>query len=396
MELIGSALKLNQSVVQYYKKNGLRLQMAFALQNLATCQEQLWIQDGRSPTWKNFISAMRSCESAARAFNIGRYSDNLRRNTRIRLKLWLSGYRAKVQLPTGYLSSAVAWLLLLFGFNYNKPSVLQEVEKCLKSLESMVDAQRHDLSALHNEQALLAKQSLRSNDDALAILDVSITVYGTENDIQSVWNTIQKSKARSVSDLLGLGVNIPQWLQNAIDTDSEAKILFQQETGYMVKIENDSTDNQFQLRKDLDIHRRAMRMVPCLQHLLELREGRPVSASKLRAIRDVQNAYGNSRQIFFADWPIYSGKVWLMVVTPNSTLLYDTGILAKDLDTWMKENISDAPFNEPLNDDDLSPLQELSKLVEPLVALAQEGDLLVLCPSGALNYIPIHAAHHLN
>jgi len=85
-----------------------------------------------------------------------------------------------------------------------------------------------------------------------------------------------------------------------------------------------------------------------------------------------------------------------MVVTPNSTLLYDTGILAKDLDTWMKENISDAPFNEPLNDDDLSPLQELSKLVEPLVALAQEGDLLVLCPSGALNYIPIHAAHHLN
>ena len=69
----------------------------------------------------------------------------------------------------------------------------------------------------------------------------------------------------------------------------------------MVKIENDSTDNQFQLRKDLDIHRRAMRMVPCLQHLLELREGRPVSASKLRAIRDVQNAYGDSRQIFFAD-----------------------------------------------------------------------------------------------
>jgi hypothetical protein len=82
MELIGSPLKLNQSVVKYYKKNGLRLQMAFALQNLATCQEQLWIQDGRSPTWKNFISAMRSCESAARAFNIGRYSDNLRRNTR--------------------------------------------------------------------------------------------------------------------------------------------------------------------------------------------------------------------------------------------------------------------------------------------------------------------------
>ena len=46
----------------------------------------------------------------------------------------------------------------------------------------------------------------------------------------------------------------------------------------------------------------------------------------------------------------------------------------------------------PLNTNEKSPMRILSPLVEPLVRLTRKKDLIVICVSGTLHGMPLHAA----
>lgn len=381
------ALEKYEHVVSYYRKAGLSDQAAFTLGFVANCHEKLWFLSGRRSNSEYFRSAISAYVEAGNLLQKHGFADGLRLNLRLRLRLWLSGYQAKVELWPGRIWSSIAWFLSWLGFKKNSP--FRETIRVLKSLEMMVDRQRHDLVALPTERAVLAKQSLRKSDDVRAMVESAITIYAMENDITSVWEAVQKSKSRSVSDLLGLGINIPQHLMKRVNEDPEAALLIEKESMLLQEVGQDSTDHQFQLRRDLDAHRRVMRHLPCLQEVLELREGSPISIAKLRALSDSVKASDTKRQIFFADWIIQFGKLWLLVVTPDGIPIYELGVLTGEITKWKEEHLSS---DEPLNDDGLEPLQELSKLIEPLVNLSKEGDLLVLCATDQLHSVPLHAA----
>ena len=389
--LLGETLKRYEQIASYYREVGLPDQVAFALGFVANCHEKLWLLREIPSNSEHFRSAISAYVEAGTLLERHVFADALRLNLRLRLSLWLSGYRAKVELWPGPIWSSIAWILSWLG--YEKTTPFREIVSVLKKLEAMVDRQRHDLIALPIERAILAKQSMRKSEDVRMMIESAIAIYGMENDIQSVWEAVQKSKSRSVSDLLGLGINIPQDLKKQVDEDPEAKMLIEKENILLQQIEQDSTEHQFQLRKDLDAHRRKMRKVSCLQEVLELREGSPVSIARLRALSNLLNVSNAKRQILFADWIVQFGNLWLSVVTSDGIPIFDLGISMGEITKWKEDHLSsDEPLNNDDDDDNLAALQDLSKLIGPLVNLSKEGDLLVLCATDQLHSVPLHAA----
>jgi hypothetical protein len=61
---------------------------------------------------------------------------------------------------------------------------------------------------------------------------------------------------------------------------------------------------------------------------------------------------------------------------------------------WISRHMGDGanPDKVPLNGiDSLPALLELRPLVAPITAIVPEGDRLVLCPTGILHRVPLHA-----
>lgn len=274
---------------------------------------------------------------------------------------------------------------------YRTVSPSDEVLKWLDVVEKLADEERHDLSALESKQAVLAKQGLRRENDIRALYDIAINLHMMLEDGKGLWNWIQKSKARSLSDMLGLGINLPENLKKRVDEDPKARAMLEHEIELLQKINQDTSDTQFYLRKELDAHRRAMHGVESLHEILALREGRAVSQARLQSLRRHDMTEEAERRIFYVDWFICQNKIYALVVSDESDDVgfFDPQMTTMDVAEWKKAHLS---TTKPLNDEDPAPLRAITRLVEPLLNVTKEGDLLVLCPTDVLHGIPLHAA----
>ena len=414
VELLNTALTLRKKAYQILAKGGNIFQASLALQQIGNCYQTLWISERLSGGSQGFEKAVHYYEAAKEGLSktAATVQDSRKFTVRLLAGLWFQGFEHRVTIyrPRALLRLA-HWLLektrlsrlfwipdslrrfkwprMLTTIGVRTISPLEETIKYLHQGEALADEQRNDLSALNTKQAIIAKQALRKTDNSTVLYDIGIRINMLSENIEGVWYWLQKAKARSLSDLLGLGINVPEDLAARIDADSKARIALEEEKALLAKIEQDKTDSQFSRRQELEALRKNMHRIECLDELLKLREGQSVSPARLRDLRNVQGSAGD-RHTFFADFFIVNGNVCMLAMCDvlDGITFFGLDTTAAQVTEWRKRYMT----GDPLSTTDIEPLQELAKLVEPLVRLTEAGDLLVLCATDTLHSIPLHAA----
>ncbi len=193
------ARDLLMEVVQTFVKHSMHFQSAIASTQVALCDLQLWEEEGKAEHLNNAI----------RRFSVAYDMFEL---------LFLLDEAAKCQF-----FQANAWDLARTNTvaGENRQNYTTNCLDCLVLAENLRDRTRQELSILPGLQSLRAKQSLSSDDLNQKIYRTAIYVSNFEGRVQDAWNWIQKYKARSLSDLLGIGCIIPSILSEKIQTNAE-------------------------------------------------------------------------------------------------------------------------------------------------------------------------------
>ena len=380
-----------EKALHHYQHTNLRLAAGFASAHLALSYRSLWLLTGKLPHSSWFLKAVKLLDEASAIQKQHGLMDASQMTTRHSLNMWFENYRATLHRPLRFWERCVMWLKSLIGMQADSPLI--KTKEYLEQLEHAIDRKRHDFSLLATEEALDAKQKLRNNEHVRIVYEVAIPFYALQKDTDRVWLNVQKSKARSVSDLLGLGVVVPVDLTARIDQDGEAKSKLEGERELLRMAQQNETDSQLVLRTKLDAYRDAMRQNPLLRELLELREGVPVTVSRLRTVSENPLGQESKRRILFADYVIVDGRVNLLIALPDGIQAFDLRSTKAQVNDWRKRRLQIDHFLDYDDDEDnAAALQELTPLVEPLGQVSEAGDLIVLCASGALHAIPLHAA----
>jgi len=280
----------------------------------------------------------------------------------------------------------------------------------LLSAESSADQHRNELSMLQGMQAVVTKRCLSSEKHVRDIYRFAIQVCRSTGDWGQAWMWVQKSKARSLSDLLGLGVLVPRALLDEIEEQEVTKRLYKEECTLLEQLSSAPSTERFQIRVQLDRHQKNMREHERLQELLDLREGISVTLSGLRDSSKQIAKCGDQRRMIFVDWTITQYSILMCVVlTTGEVMICTLNITLREIQEWITEHMNgeqisnvDTETKSPLQglkeDDEVDegPLRDLDALILPLSELSDPDDLIVLCPSGPLHSLPLHALRVVN
>ncbi|EXJ86689.1 hypothetical protein A1O3_03642 [Capronia epimyces CBS 606.96] len=437
--------QLEHEALQLYLDIDKWISASLAKAQMANCLQTVWLHQGASPDSTYFHEAVQLYVEAVGLATKVHHVTTVRLQTMNLLRLWFKGFQHRINIdvpPPRRRRSHVP-----------TPTPLQMVEQYLEKMEDLTNVQRNDLSALKNERSILAKQDLRRQKDSQDLYDMAVRVFATVDDNAPLWTWVQKAKARGVSDLLALGINLPGALTAEIEADPALSRLVEEERRKQSEIESAPPDHQFYLAKELAMHRSKMREHPPLGRMLDLREGCPVGIQSLRGLQQVAlpapppppsssqlqqqppaaqqgKRYQESsttatvtpetvtkkNRLIFVDWFKFEEIYGLLVVTEDTIHAIATGFTIEAARNWKEKYLrhdlgqsqsqsesqsQSDPFDSPdmtqsqshpLDSPDMTPLQELSALIEPLLSLSDEGDILVFCPTEFLHGIPIHAA----
>lgn len=82
----------------------------------------------------------------------------------------------------------------------------------------------------------------------------------------------------------------------------------------------------------------------------------------------------------------------VLVVTEDTIHAVATEFTIEAARNWKQKYLThDFGHPHPLDGPKITPLQDLSALIKPLLNLSNEGDILAFFPTGFLHGIPIHA-----
>lgn len=280
---------------------------------------------------------------------------------------------------------AHAWELARSHFfpGPDRDKVSMNCLESLKKAEMLRGRIRLDLSVLSGPEAIRRKQLFSASEINQKVFHTALLVTYQQRMYSAAWDWIQMFKARSLSDLLGIGCLIPEHLSEQFRDNEELTQLLAEESELVQRIERQPPDARWQQRIELDNLRKKMRNFPSLSELLDLRAGRSEMISDLTWL--FQSA---SQNIVLIDWICVGDDVYIVILDhklqPSMERLPFSVMWLKE---WVKKHIPES-FRKPEKD---SPLRELDNLILPLSFVNQSGSVLILSPSGPLHSIPLHA-----
>lgn len=272
------------------------------------------------------------------------------------------------------------------------------VLSCFLEMEKWVDVRRSELSALQTLNAIQEKQSLSTDKKSRAMYMMSLEACLRLGEIEEGWHWIQKGKARSVSDLLGLGIKIPNSLLVDLRDNPIALSLWEEEKALQVAISELPTENQGSFRNDIKELQDRMENVEVLRRIIALRKGDAAKLKNLQWAFDYKNLPTPNRSIVFVDWAsTHNGNCLHMFVVDESRnpIHFELPITANFVESWREEHFLDPDDKEETlneeDDDQDSAFRDLDALVDRLPFCSKPGDLLVFSPTGPLHSLPLHA-----
>lgn len=436
VELMKECLKIHERTYYMFKDMRRKFDMAMAIQNVALSYDSLWQFHGMPSESDEFTSAAKSYGEAKDIISTTGQMDSQQMIIRTAIQFWFRGLRSNVVVKK--------WL------GFGTANSMDTLMKFIEESERLATIERNDMAALDPERAVLGKQALRKDAAAQTVYDIAIQAYARMNDNENVWNWIQRSKARSVSDMLALGINLPADLSAQVDAHPDSRAQLYQERDLLRRLEVTESTQKIYLMKQVEALRKKMRSDPILKQVLDLREGQPTSLSALRALGKRMASDG---RVLFVDWTTINNEICCVIVSESEVKGFPIGVSVQDCTKWKQDylvpktrEVPEAEGNHaeeetvkpyhaptakldggqgaaadseeasgadgtpaegkepdgdsqarftleyPLLVDHLSPLRELSKFIQPVIQESQKGDLLVFCPGGALHGIPLHAA----
>lgn len=264
-------------------------------------------------------------------------------------------------------------------------------------------AERADMAALAGLEALSRRQHFASLLNMRETYHRAFDICQQEGRVVQLWDWVQKAKARSLSDQLGVNSLVPAGLREQITQDPARRELLERAEALEKQIAMSTAAARLGLRGELDAIERQMKQDALLSTMMDIKKGTPVTMNQLQELGHEMEKHSPKRGVKFIDWVEHNGSFWLLVLDPDSKgpILGQCGILPSQVSAWKREWL-DGPVGVPpaFSEDDFYDeedpefsLRKLDPLVAPLRVFTKPGDLLVFCPTGVLHSIPLHALY---
>ena len=204
----------------------------------------------------------------------------------------------------------------------------------------------------------------------------------------------QKRKARSVTEVLGAEVIIPRRSLAALGDDETAMGLLRKEAELQMELDAKPAD-PIGLSNRLEEVRMEMRDCASLEQVMDLRDGVAITSAQVQAL-----SQGLGSNVVMVDY-VYLPSSSTAVLNEILCMIYKNGVLHSS--TWVTPDLNHAGLqrwidgaffgeDEPLSTEDAgATLSELSPLLTAVVEATEPGDTILLCPTGILFNIPLHA-----
>ncbi|KAH7169474.1 hypothetical protein DER46DRAFT_681210 [Fusarium sp. MPI-SDFR-AT-0072] len=258
-----------------------------------------------------------------------------------------------------------------------------EALRYLEIGESISERLRRDLCSSSGLESLRQKQLLVASSTHDDIFNHALALTFALGDAEKMWRWTQRAKARALSDLVGLQLDLytRQRPPNFAVDDQIVKLLEEEARLISTSME-------------LERVRSMMEERPRLGRLLASRAGKT-------DLQDLQWLFGNGKdrdilpgsKVVLVDWVIIGDKI--VMVTLDARLEPQMSVLDIALThvrVWKQRYLSShTPLvsSERLLEE--GTLDKLNCLVSRLSQCTHEGDLLIFCPTRTLNAIPLHA-----
>ena len=207
----------------------------------------------------------------------------------------------------------------------------------------------------------------------------------------------QKRKARSVTEVLGAEIIVPQRVLASLENDENAVKLLKREAELQGTLDCQPS-NPVRVSKELADVRKEMKECPGLEQIMNLRDGESFTSGIIQTISKELGPH-----VLMVDY-VYLPTFSTGLRNEILSMIYKDGVLHNShwitpelnyasLSNWVgtaMEESEEQPY--PLSSDEADEhLAMLSPLITPAVEASEPGDTILLCPTGILFSIPLHA-----
>lgn len=271
----------------------------------------------------------------------------------------------------------------------------------LNGLESACDMLRRELSALGSLEALRQKQKFVAVSQVCDLYQWAIGFSFECQKAEATWWWSQKRKARSLSDVLGIGVMVPAAIRKRIAEDKTASELYERLASLQTALGTADETDKVYIRQNLEEVEDEMRRHPAFAEFVLLRDGAIRGIGDLKSLAEGPEAIlTGGRGIFFVDWVIHNDLIFVLTADCSrpveSCRLSVLPFGRSYIDEWIRNHWQTADGRrECIRRDNIrdpsKPLRRLDRLIAPVVDATKPGDMLILSPSGVLSSLPLHA-----
>lgn len=228
--------------------------------------------------------------------------------------------------------------------------------------------------------------------------------------LRAMWNWTQRSKSRAISDSIALIARLPRQLVNSAQEDPEAATLLSSFQSI-----DAATCRDAQQRCAMSARRERllneMRLNPRTQKIEKLLRARAVELDELHIAVKERGIFSKYNGVLLVDWYQYTNTLnvseWhclLVRLDAQAVTLKHVPVTksTKTPEEWIDEFLEKPKRDHPRRGEEevitavssdaaKISLNQLEPYVKPLQALLADEDLVVLCPSGSLHRLPLHA-----
>jgi len=278
----------------------------------------------------------------------------------------------------------------------NQWKTSNEVLESLATAERGFDNRRNEISISSALTAVQDKQRLTQDKHIRDVYRFAFQVCVLDRDPVQAWHWVQKAKARSLSDTLGLGCIVPETLLATIAADRKSRELYEMEKCLAEKIVTSSNIDRFDMRVELRDLQTQMVAHTSLKALLDLRYGAAVTAQQLseRCVKAFSES--RARKLAFVDWYVKGQEVFILIFKPGGEpTMRRVNASLEYIESWLVSYLYSeegrAAFLDRGENHPNQALRMMDCLIEWLEDVIEPGTTLVLSPAAPLDAIPLHA-----
>jgi CHAT domain-containing protein/tetratricopeptide (TPR) repeat protein len=266
--------------------------------------------------------------------------------------------------------------------------------------EELYDSIRRSSLSTDCIESLFEKRGVVSNKELQKLYANAVEACLRQGNGPQAWLWLQRGKARALSDYFGIRALIPERLLAEIGADPNTRALYDLERESNSAIIKASPQDYVAARRKAEETRVEMRKHPLLAQLLNIREGTfNVQFEKVELQSALEMTGRDPKTVKYIDWFIPGAEakdtniILFVRDLDGNTLTKTLSITTEFIGTWIKRVLEHPPEADPplKRTGGNSKLRQLNLLIQYIEELTNEEDLLIICPSGLLTRIPIHA-----